>query len=80
MDVVLTPIKTEVDVWSVKDRLGRNLGTVVKGAKADTFRVKSEPGSALRAVKVEHASLNDAMSAIAKLMNGACNLDSQQWD
>jgi hypothetical protein len=34
----------------------------------------------LQSVKIEHATLDEAMSAIAKLTNGACNLDSQQWD
>jgi hypothetical protein len=80
MDVVLTPAGSEVDVWSLKDRLGRDLGTIAKGSKAGTFRIRPEPGSALQSVKIEHATLDEAMSAIAKLTNGACNLDSQQWD
>lgn len=79
MDVVLAPVGSEVDVWSLKDRLGRDLGTIVKGAKADSFRIRPIAGSALCAVKIEHPTLDEAMSAIAKLMNGACNLDSQQW-
>lgn len=80
MDVVLTPVLSDGDAWSLKDRLGRDLGTIRRSAAGDTVTVRPEPGTILATVKVQHPSLDEAMTAIAKLTNGACNLDSQQWD
>ena len=80
MDVVLTPVQSDVDAWSLEDRLGRELGTIRRSATGETFSIRPEPGTILQTVKVRHPSLDEAMTAIAKLTNGACNLDSQQWD
>jgi len=68
------------DTWSLKDRLGRSLGKITKPKNSDDFQITSEPNSALAGIKTGYASLDEAMSAIAKITNGACTLDSQDWD
>ena len=50
MDVVLTPIEPVNVTWSLKDRLGRSLGTVSKLADADGFKIKAQLGSSLDGV------------------------------
>ena len=80
MDVVLKPIRATGKEWSLKDRLGRGLGTITKADHSDSFEIAPIPDGALRSCKTTHTSLDDAMSAIAKLANGACSLDSQDWD
>ena len=77
MDVVLTPIASRKDAWDLKDRLGRNLGTV---EQTNSFWITAEPTSKLHGVPAEHPTLDAAMSAIATRMDGACSLDSQDWD
>lgn len=79
MDVVLTPIDTADGAWSLRDRLGRHLGEITKSEKSGTFVITTDPSGALRAVQAVQASLNEAMSAIAKVSGGACTLDSQDW-
>ena len=79
MDVVLTPTGTSGNAWSLKDRLGRTLGEITKSENSDAFVIMPHPEGTLRTVKSIHVSLDEAMSAIAKVMNGACTLDSQDW-
>ncbi|KAA0107813.1 hypothetical protein CIW48_32425 [Methylobacterium sp. P1-11] len=79
MDVVLTPTGTAGNAWSLNDRLGRTLGEITKSEHSDVFVIMPQPEGTLRTVKSTHASLDEAMSAIAKLTNGACTLDSQDW-
>jgi hypothetical protein len=77
MDVVLTPIRSRKDAWSLKDRLGRELGRV---EQKQNFEIMADPASKLHGVRVTHSSLDEAMTAIAARMDGACSLDSQEWD
>ena len=77
MDVVLTPTGTAGDAWSLKDRLGRSLGTIVKHKDPESFQITAEPEGTLQTVQSAHPSLQDAMSTIARTANGACSLDSQ---
>ncbi|MET0528867.1 MAG: hypothetical protein ABW003_11105 [Microvirga sp.] len=79
MDVVLTPTGTVGNAWRLNDRLGRNLGEITKSENSDVFVIMPHPEGTLRTVKSIHASLDEAMSAIAKVTNGACTLDSQDW-
>jgi hypothetical protein len=80
MDVVVTPTGSEGTSWSLKDRLGRSIGDIEKSGLATGFEIKPGPSSSLRAVPTFHATLNDAMTAIASHMQGECTLDSQDWD
>jgi hypothetical protein len=80
MDVVLTPIESATDTWSLKDRLGRSLGTVSKIADADGFKIQAQLGSSLDGVVTTHPTLDAVMTAVGKRMDGACTLDSQDWD
>jgi hypothetical protein len=80
MDVVLTPTGSTGDMWSLKDRLGRSLGKIMKPKNSNDFQITPEPNSALAGIKTGYASLGDAMSAIAKMTSGTCTLDSQDWD
>ena len=79
MDVVLTPTGIHGDAWSLKDRLGRSLGTV-KVENSDGFVIAPDASGLLKTIKLVHPSLDEAMSAIAQHANGACNLDSQDRD
>ncbi len=47
---------------------------------ATEFEIKPNPSSSLQAVPTSHATLNEAMTAIASHMQGECTLDSQDWD
>jgi hypothetical protein len=80
MDVVLTPMGIHGDAWTLKDRLGRSLGTVQKVENPDGFVIAPDGSAVLKSIKLVHPSLDEAMSAIAQHTNGACNLDSQDWD
>ncbi|MHB2208282.1 hypothetical protein [Methylobacterium sp. CM6257] len=80
MDVVVTPTGSEGTSWSLKDRLGRLLGAIELSGLATGFEIKPELSGGLRAVPTFHATLNDAMTAIAKHMRGECSLDSRDWD
>ena len=80
MDVVLTPTGSTGNAWTLDDRLGRKLGTVTKPDDTDNVLIQPEPAGLLESVKKEHASLDAAMSAIATAANGACTLDSRDWE
>lgn len=80
MDVVVTPAGPKGTSWSLKDRLGRPLGAIELSGLATGFEIKPELSGGLRAVPTFHATLGEAMTAIAKHMHGECTLDSQDWD
>jgi hypothetical protein len=64
----------------LKDRLGRNLGNITKTQNDNDFEIQPDAFAVLRSVKRRHLSLDEAMSAIASVTNGACTLDSRDWD
>lgn len=78
MDVVVTPVGSNRTTWSLKDRLGRQLGAIEQDGEA-LFQILAATGG-LSSVPLTHPTLDDAMTAIAKHMHGACTLDSQDWD
>ncbi|MCJ2034622.1 hypothetical protein [Methylobacterium sp. J-068] len=80
MDVVLTSEGPHGGKWTLKDRLGRNLGSITKLKNASDFQIQPDALGLLKGVKRRHPTLNEAMSAIASLTNGACTLDSRDWD
>ena len=80
MDVVVTPTGSAGTSWNLKDRLGRPLGAIEMSGLATGFEIKPEPSGGLRAVPTFHATLDEAMTAIAKHIHGECTLDSQDWD
>jgi hypothetical protein len=53
---------------------------VQKVDNPDGFVIAPEGSAVLKTIKLVHPSLDEAMSAIAQHTNGACNLDSQDWD
>ena len=77
MDVV-TPTGSSGTSWGLKDRLGRPLGAIDQDPEK-LFQITPAAG-ALRSVPRTHPTLDQAMTAIAKHMQGACTLDSQDWD
>ena len=80
MDVVLTPEGSTGRAWTLKDRLGRNLCNITKPQNDNNFEIQPDAFGVLRSVKRRHLSLDEAMSAIASVTNGACTLDSRDWD
>ncbi|MCJ2014741.1 hypothetical protein [Methylobacterium sp. J-076] len=80
MDVVVTPAGSEGTVWNLKDRLGRRLGTIDHSDQEAGFRITPEATGSLNPIQRLHATLDEAMTAIAKHMHGECTLDSQDWD
>ena len=78
MDVIVAPSGSSGSSWVLKDRLGRPLGTIEALDDGYTpFTIS--PEGALVGVGTQHASLDAAMSAIARKMGGACELDSEDW-
>ena len=59
MDVVLTPMGIHGDAWSLKDRLGRSLGTVQKVENPDGFVIAPDGSGLLKTIKLVHPSLDD---------------------
>ncbi|TXM66283.1 hypothetical protein FV226_23705 [Methylobacterium sp. WL12] len=79
MDIVVTPTGSRGTSWSLTDRLSRQLGTIEQDAE-ELFQITPEARGALNTVPRTHPTLDTAMTAIAKHMQGACTLDSQDWD
>ena len=77
MDVVVKPTGSEGNAWSLEDRLGRSLGTIGQSEDAAGFQITPDPAGGLRAIPRGHHTLDEAMTAIAECMRGACMLDSQ---
>ena len=79
MDVVVTPTGSKGTSWSLKDRLSRQLGTIEQDDEK-LFQIIPDARGALNTVPRTHPTLDTAMTAIAKHMQGTCTLDSQDWD
>ncbi|MCJ2063044.1 hypothetical protein MKK63_10020 [Methylobacterium sp. J-088] len=79
MDVVVTPTGSEGNSWTLKDRLGRVLGAVDQDDE-ELFQITPDPLGTLKSVPRTHATLDKAMTAIAKHTHGECTLESQDWD
>ena len=80
MDVIVNPIRSSRTEWSLDDRLGRRHGMIHQSAGFAPFEIEPEPTSALLGVNRAHMTLAEAMSAIARRMGGACELNSHDWD
>ena len=80
MDVVLSPVGPKPAEWTLRDRLGRDLGTVNRLPDPVLYKVIAKLGCSLDGVETFHDTLDAVMSAVAKRMNGACSLDSHDWD
>lgn len=80
MDVVLRPSGPGGTSWVMEDRLGRALGTVKQSEQEAGFEIAPVASSSLNSVMRLHATLGDAMTAIARHMHGECTLDSGDWD
>ncbi|MER2267912.1 hypothetical protein [Methylobacterium oxalidis] len=80
MDVIVNPTGPSGTEWSLDDRLGRHLGSILGTQGSFPFVIKPEPTSGLSGVRLLHASLDEAMSSIARKMGGACELNSRDWD
>lgn len=80
MDVVLKPVAAAQSEWELRDRLGRELGTIRRSTDPEAYKIVAKLGCSLDGVATSHETLDGAMSAIAKRMGGACSLDSQDWD
>lgn len=66
--------------WTLKDRLGRSLGNITKPQNGNDFEIQPDAFGLRRSVKRRHLSLDEAMSAIAGVTNGAFTLDCRDWD
>jgi hypothetical protein len=72
MDVVLTPMGIHGDAWTLKDRLGRSLGTVQKVENPDGFVIAPDGSAVLKSIKLVHPSLDEAMSGACRKRGWAC--------
>jgi hypothetical protein len=79
MDVIVNPTGSSGSGWDLNDRLGRRHGMIYQSAEFTAFEIEPEPTSALLGVNEVHGSLAEAMSAIARRMRGACELNSHDW-
>ncbi|WP_336492215.1 hypothetical protein [Methylobacterium nigriterrae] len=80
MDVIVNPVGSSGNEWSLDDRLGRHLGSINQSAGFAPFEIEPDPKSALLGVQRAHRSLDEVMSTIAARMGGTCELNSQDWD
>ncbi|MHB2206326.1 hypothetical protein [Methylobacterium sp. CM6257] len=74
MDVVVKSAGSAGTCWTLADRLGRSLGAIYHYRPNGSFVIAAK--GALVGIVPLHATLDDAMTAIAHKMHGACELDS----
>jgi hypothetical protein len=76
VDVVVTPAEFKPGTWMLSDRLRRPLGTITE-VSPSLFTIQADANSGLAGMEsTTFASLDSAMSAIAKRMKGECQLSS----
>jgi hypothetical protein len=76
VDVVVTPAEFIPDTWTLSDRLGRPLGKITELSQ-ELFVIEAGPSSSpLKMTIATFPSLDSAMSAIATIMKGECQLSS----
>ena len=76
MDVVVTRAKINPGTWTLRDRLGRPLGTISE-ISPSLFIIDADRNSRLfKVATANFPTLDSAMSAIATHMKGECQLSS----
>jgi hypothetical protein len=75
MDVVVKPTGSAGTYWTLEDRLGRSLGAIFHYRPSGSFVIAAK--GALFGIPPLHATLDDAMNAIAQKTHGTCELDSR---
>ncbi len=76
VDVVVTPAEFKPGTWIMSDRLRRPVGTITE-VSPSLFTIQADANSGLDGMEsTTFASLDSAMSAIAKCMKGECQLSS----
>ena len=74
MDVVVTPAEFKPGTWIMSDRLQRPVGTITEVSRS-LFTIQADANSELAGMEsTTLASLDSAMSAIAKRMKGECDV------
>ncbi|WP_336491144.1 hypothetical protein [Methylobacterium nigriterrae] len=79
MDVVVTPAQSAQSAggtWRLEDRLGHVLGTIRQTPWSNEFTVVPEPGARLGGPYIPYPTLDAAMWAIERHLDGACELVS----
>ena len=79
MDVIVSPAPGSTKVWNLTDRLGRNVGQIVRTA-GNEFVIT--PANARLDAPLSNAdavqpSLDAAMNEIAKHLKGACQFSGE---
>ncbi|GLS45554.1 hypothetical protein GCM10007884_35450 [Methylobacterium brachythecii] len=74
VDVILSPTGSDGRLWTLKDPLGRSLGTVRRGTN---FEIVVESTGRLNGISHHYKTLDALMTAIANHMKGSCSLGSQ---
>jgi hypothetical protein len=76
VDVVVTRAKINPGTWTLRDRLGRPLGTITE-ISPSLFVIDADRSSGLyKMATANFPTLDSAMSAIATHMKGECQLSS----
>src|SRR5688500_15109719 len=74
VEVVVLPAEFKPGTWTLRDTLGRPLGTITEVSRS-LFAINAAPGSGRsRMASASFLSLHDAMTAISRHMKGECQL------
>jgi hypothetical protein len=78
MDVIVSPAPGSTKVWNLTDRLGRNVGQIVRTAGNEFVITPANTrlDAPLSSVDASQPSLDAAMNEIAKHLKGACQFTS----
>ena len=79
MDVIVSPAPGSTKVWNLMDRLGRNVGQIVRTA-GDEFVINpanTRLDAPLSNADASQPSLDAAMNEIAKHLKGACQFSGE---
>jgi hypothetical protein len=78
MDVIVSPALGSTKVWNLTDRLGRNVGQIVRKAGNEfvILPANARLDAPLSNADAVQPSLDAAMNEIARHLKGACQLAS----
>ena len=78
MDVIVSPAPGSTKVWNLTDRLGQNVGQIIRTAGDEFVVTPANPrlDGPLFNADVVQPSLDAAMNEIAKRLRGACQFSS----
>ena len=80
MDVIVTPAPGPRKVWTLTDRLGREVGRITRSAEGEFVIAAADTRSNAPLAKAQtvQPSLEAAMDEVAKCLKGACQFSGPE--